>query len=125
MQGVAIIVGTEVVDLACDIYLRILNAVGIAANAGAIVGRRVDGVNILSDIVIAKHHIRCLAVLIRHADGYHTSAIIGQADFHTLAVGQRDKFHFLAIEGRIKISRVESRRCQRHLSATGTRGQRK
>ena len=108
MECVLIVVGTKLIDFAAYSDLCILDAVGIAANTGTIVGGTVQSVGILTDIVIAKHYVGGLSLFIWHTEGDNTTSVVGQAYLHAIIVLQGDEFNLLSIQCGVKGSRIKT-----------------
>ena len=81
MQGVAEIVGRQAVFHAVQGELALVDAVGIAADGGAVVGLIVLGIVVL-DLVKSQDHVPLHAVLVRHDERRDAAAVVGDGHLH-------------------------------------------
>ena len=109
--GVALmrVVLSQLVSHTVECELAVADAVGIAANAGTVVGGRVQRVGILGYVVEAQHYVSRLAVLVGNNERHHAATIVGDAHLHAVLVLQRVELHWLVLESCVKLGRVETR----------------
>ena len=103
------VVSRQLILHAVDFNLAVLDAVGIASDAGTKVAGRVHRVGILSDVVEPQHHVGELSVLVGHHQRHHATAEVSNAHLHAVMVFQGEEFHGLLVNHGVEGSRIEAR----------------
>ena len=109
METVSEIVLWQLVFLAFNGDLALVDAVGITSYRRTEVAWRILDVGILCDVVIAKNHVGGLAVLVGHHERYPTCTEVGDTHFHAVTVLQRVKSGLLSVDYRIELCRIQTR----------------
>ena len=109
MQTVRTIVLLQLVSAVVQRELTFFDAVGIAANAGTVVARRVQRVSILGNIIETQHHIGRLTILVRNNKADNTTTVVGDTNLHTIGILQRKKFDGLFVDKCVEICWIKTR----------------
>ena len=108
VQTMSKVVAGQLVLLAVDAELAVLDAVGVASDTGSEVAGRVYRISVLADIVEAQNHVCQLCVPVGYHQRHHASAEIGDAHFHTIFVFQGEEADGLFVNYCVEGSRIQS-----------------
>ena len=110
MQTVAKVVGRQLILLSGNGDLTFVDAVGITSDCCAIVARRVYGVGILCDVVIAQHDISEITIPVGNHQRHQASAEVGEASLHAVLVFQDIQLDRLFVDNGVELGRIKARK---------------